>query len=34
MATILTISIKGVSKPELEKNFQIVDNYMDQQKKI
>ena len=32
MATILTISIKGVSKPELEKNFQIVDNYMDQQK--
>lgn len=31
MATVLTISVKGVSKPELEKNFQIVDSYMGQQ---
>jgi hypothetical protein len=28
MASIITILIKGVSKPELEKNFQIVDSYM------
>lgn len=31
MATILVIHIKGVSKPELEKNFQVVDSYMNQQ---
>jgi len=31
MATILTVEVKGVSKPELEKNFQIVDSYMSQQ---
>jgi hypothetical protein len=31
MATVLAIHIKGVSKPELEKNFQIVDSYMGQQ---
>ena len=32
MATILTVEVKGVSKPELEKNFQTVDSYMGQQK--
>ncbi len=31
MATILTVEVKGVSKSELEKNFQIVDTYMNQQ---
>lgn len=32
MATILTVEVKGISRPELEKNFQIVDSYMGQQK--
>lgn len=31
MATVLVVHIKGVSKPELDKNFQIVDSYMGQQ---
>ena len=31
MATVLTVAVKGVSKPEFEKNFQIVDSYMSQQ---
>lgn len=31
MATILTVTVKGVSKSELDKNFQILDSYMNQQ---
>jgi len=31
MATVLTVTVKGVSKSELDKNFQILDSYMNQQ---
>jgi len=31
MASILTVTVKGVSKSELDKNFQILDSYMNQQ---
>lgn len=30
MATILAVTVKGFSKPELDKNFQILDSYMNQ----
>jgi len=31
MATVLAVTVKGVSKSELDKNFQILDSYMNQQ---
>ena len=31
MATVLAVTVKGVSKAELEKNFQILDSFMNQQ---
>jgi hypothetical protein len=31
MATIFTVHVKGFSKSELDKNFQIIDSFMNQQ---
>lgn len=31
MSTVLTVAVKGVSESELDKNFQILDSYMNQQ---
>jgi len=34
MATVLTISVKGNSKSELNKNFELIDSYMTEKQKV